>query len=471
MKLFSKKRKTDPAAEPKPGNGEKKQVRFKISFRTLFRRRKEEIPEEIETEPAETADGASEPEAPAPEKKDKKEKKKKEKKKKDKPKKPPKAKKKKKTGDDSEGKKKKPVLLIIIIAAVVVAGGLVAFLFLGRGEPTVEERLAKAEQYTQDEKYDKAEAIYQELRLEDLYLADAYLGSAGNYLAQELTDQAVEVLEQGYEITGDERIEMLLNKLRPEEEAGEGPPAPSTEPIVWQDAALEKMVRSALSLTGGEPVSEADLAEVTTLKIVGGTHAAVNGPVNAYNSLEGYRIDDVLYTELGEIRSLADLSHFKNLRKLTICYNEITDIGGISELTGLETLGLYFNRITDLSALSGLVNIKYLYLYNNEIRDIGPIANLSALRSLYVQHNQITDLTPLRSLTNMRELYLNGNNVSDLSPLSGLSQLSFLYAENNEIADLSPLQGLPLLSDVSFSGNPVTDYTPVNHVRNINRKF
>lgn len=460
-----KKKKVDPAvlAQDDAENSaeKKKRFRFRLSVKNLFQKKSRPEPGEA----------ASEEEKPAKAKKPKKEKKpkeKKEKKKKDKPQKV------KRTKKDGEVRKKPPIPLLIILGVVLV-GGVTASVLLLFGGKTVEERLLEAAQYTVDGEYDKAQAIYDKLLGEDETLVGAYLGSADNLLAREEARQqeAVTLLTQGYALTGDAQIDARLKELAPEGTLPEAePPPPGETPIVWQDAALEKMVRQAMNIPSPQPISEADVQGITTLKIMGATHASTNSsesPVKSQCTVEGYRIDGTLYTERGDIRSLSDLAHFRGLRRLTVGYNQVADISGIAGLTGLEMVALYFNDISDISPLASLSNLRYLYIYYNQIADIGPLRSLPALRSLELQANQISDLSPLGGLANLKHLYIDDNSVSDITPLRGHKGLTFLFAVNNRIADISAVESMPALTDVSFIGNPVASYAPAGHIQNVNR--
>lgn len=450
MKLPFGKKKTSTEADAETGE-KKKKFRFVISIKQLFQRK------------AKTGAGLDGEDAkPVKEKKPKKPKKeKKPKVKKEKPKKV-----KRKKGDGS--KKKTPVLLFVAIGGVVVVGAGVAAFLLLRGGPSVESQLEKAAQHTAEESYDEAQEIYDKLLEEDVLLVEAYLGSADNYLAQERLDDAIFTLETGYIAVEDPRIAEKLKEIRPASE-GSAEPTVSEEPIVWKDSALEKMVRQALALPAATPISEADLQDIRELKLVGGTHAATNEVITTLNSAEGYTIGGTLYTERGDIRTLDDLVYFKNLRKLTVCYNQVTDISGIAGLTGLDTVGLYFNNIADITPLASLPNLQYLYLYNNDIQSIAALSELSMLRSVSLQNNRIADVSPLKGKANLTELYLNNNQVADISALTGMKSLAFLYADNNQITDIAAVAAMPKLTDVSFAGNPVTDYTPAANVQKVRR--
>lgn len=374
--------------------------------------------------------------------------------------------------------KKPPILLFAIVGVVIVVGAVTAIATLNRG-PSTSAQLDSAAQLTVEAKYDEAATIYSQLLEKNPTLTDAYLGLADGLDAQEMTAEAVSLLETALTATEqDPRIAAKLEALRPSPEAEpepstkdeNAPPPVNIESIVWQDAALEKMVRMALNISGDRPISEVDLQDIKKLKIIGSTHAATNEALNALNSIESFTIDGELYDQRGEIRTLADLQHFPNLIKLTICYNHIADISGIAQLEKLETLALYCNDITDISAISGLTNLKYLYLYNNSISDLSPIAGLTALKALHVQYNQIADLSPVKELNELTQIYINHNQLTDISAITGLQKLAFFFADSNSITDISPVEKVPSLTDVVFQGNPVSDYGPAKNIQNVNRE-
>lgn len=490
---FKKKKKQEQAVETPDGEEstggeaapknkrkrkkEKKKFVLKLKFASLFgKKKKNAATEPGEEDAAPDAEPSEEPAAddvgePAKQEKPKKEKKKKEKK----PKKAKKEKKPKKAkaaeGEDKGKGKKKLVIIVAAVGALVAAGITVAVFALGGEPPTPEELLAQAEQHIIDEKYDKAEKIYTQLIESEQMVAEAHLGIADSRLSQELglEQEAVAVLEEGFALTQDERIALKLEELGAETEGLE--PVLTDNPIVWQDKAMEEMIRMALGKPSPQPVTEGDMRSIKRLKIMGATHAVADESLNALNTVEGYTVEGILHTERGSIRSLADLAHCSNLKKLTVGYNQVSDLSGIQKLTGLETLSLYFNDLTNVADLENLTELKYLFLYNNAIDSLSGLEELTNLRSLYLQNNQVEDLSPLDGLTQLRELYIGNNRVSDLSAVASMENLGFLQAANNQIADITPLQGLSSLTDISFQGNPVTDYKPAESVQNVNKKL
>ncbi|MDR2932635.1 MAG: leucine-rich repeat domain-containing protein [Oscillospiraceae bacterium] len=428
--------------------------------------------------PAQADSGAAETPAPAENKTKKAKKAAKPKVKKKKPAKKP-AKQKKNNAKNGDEKKKTGLFIGIGIGGVAVVGGAIAaFMILG-SSPTPAELLEKADKHLADQKYEQAETIYIELvdsteEIEQEIIVSAYLNLSQTYLEQDVQDSAIVTLQRGYDRTGDARIKEKLDELLPPEESQEDPAKPAeppNEPVVWTDPALEKMVRTALGVTPSQQIMTRDLESITSLKIVGPTHAVIDKPLNAYNKLNGYSIDGVDYTERGGITSLADIKHFKNLRKLVVCYNEVSDISGIEGLQSLDTLGLYFNRIKSIDDVASLPNLKNIYLYNNEITDLSPVSSLSGLTELWVQYNDIADLSPVKDLVSLRELFVSNNNITDISPIAQLTGLTFFYADNNGIDNIEAVAGLQALTDVSFVGNPIADMTPAAGIRNVNKTF
>jgi hypothetical protein len=382
------------------------------------------------------------------------------------------------SGNEAARAKKRKVFLIIgiVVGAVLLVGGgaFAAMLVLDGNAPTPEELLAKAIAYTAEAEYDKAESIYEDLfaekeNLETTLLADVYLGLAENRLASsETVDSVIFTLEEGLAATADPRIQERIDELRPPEEGAE-PASPPDEAVSFADPEFERMIRQGLGKSASQAIIRSELSSIQQLKIVGGTHVAMDAPLNSVNRSSGYTIDGVSYSEHGGITSLQDVRYFPALTKLVVCYNKVRDIAAVSELVNLDTLGLYFNEIKDISPIANLTSLRYLYAYNNQIASLAPVKNLSAMEELWVQHNQIGDLSPVSGLKNLKELFVSDNLITDISPIAGLPSLGFFYASNNQITDISAVAQTPSLTDVTFAGNPVTDMSPAGKVRNVNK--
>jgi len=126
-----------------------------------------------------------------------------------------------------------------------------------------------------------------------------------------------------------------------------------------------------------------------------------------------------------------NISHFVNLRSLTIIYPfNLSDLTPLADLTNLTELWLSGNQISDLAPLANLSNLTHLQLSENQINDLTPLANLTNLRMLFLSNNQIHDLTPLANLTNLEDLWLYGNQVTDFTPLMELTSLLLLVIDD-----------------------------------------
>ena len=169
------------------------------------------------------------------------------------------------------------------------------------------------------------------------------------------------------------------------------------------------------------------------------------------------------------IKNLTGLEHAKNLKHLSLFYEQISDLTPLAGLTKLQYLGLVACQISDITALGGLTNLTWLDLYENDISDISPLVNLTQLQILQIYQNNISDLTPLTALAQLRQLALEDNLVRDITPLAGLKQLRTLLLgnftpyspNNNQISDITPLAEMRDLETLNLQSNQVSDITPL----------
>ena len=374
-----------------------------------------------------------------------------------------------------QGQSNRKKQIIVASAGIAILLGSVGAVLLTRSWQEPARLLDKAQQYMEDERYDKAISTYEKVIKTNELLPEAYLGMAEGLVASDDLEGALGKLSLGYRETQDERLSQRLAELDVQLAAGEkpeeasSPPSLSAEPIEWKDPAFESMVRLALNKPQG-PISEADLVGITSLKILGSGHASVQGDLYAINGVDGYTIGGETYTQRGNITSLDDVIYFRDLTRLTVGYNQVRDISALGKMN-LSTVSLYANDLSDLSPLEEVKTLRYLFLYNNNISDISPLAGLNELVCLSLQYNQIRDITPLAGLSQLQELYISHNEIEDLSPLKTLKHLTFLDAGHNRISNLDPVAGLEGLTDASFVGNPVVDYSPTSRIQNLNRPF
>ena len=211
-------------------------------------------------------------------------------------------------------------------------------------------------------------------------------------------------------------------------------PVLDTTVVIWQDAALEKLVRNKLGKSAGD-IYVYELEQITELYI-GDT---------GENSTH--------------IASLEDLKHFKNLKALTISNQAVSDFSPLKGMTQLESLVLSGNDVKDLSFISGHKKINTLVISQDNppdraftgISDIKMLEGMDSLEKLSLVNQNIMDLTPLSKLSGLTYLDIQGNRVEDLTPLSELSNLSYLDVQYNSIYEFSALRNLENLHTLYLS--------------------
>ena len=109
--------------------------------------------------------------------------------------------------------KEKRIIYVAIASAIIVIAAL-AIIFMPKTAPqTVTEMLSTAQKYLVEMEYERAIAEFNKVIELDPMNADAYLGLAEAYEKSGDIDKAVETLEKGYELTGDERLQARLALL------------------------------------------------------------------------------------------------------------------------------------------------------------------------------------------------------------------------------------------------------------------
>jgi internalin A len=146
------------------------------------------------------------------------------------------------------------------------------------------------------------------------------------------------------------------------------------EPLVFEDPAFEKALRTAMGREDEEPITQKDAYLVQALEICNdkteGSQFSDISPLAYFVNLKS------LYFNSNLITDLAPLSGLTKLTNLDICFNQVADLSPLSGLTQLESLKLTNNQITDVSALSGMTNLWELWLKDNPVQDYSPLADI-----------------------------------------------------------------------------------------------
>ena len=177
--------------------------------------------------------------------------------------------------------------------------------------------------------------------------------------------------------------------LRPSELCSENPP---TAIATFEDADLEAVVRTALSVSAREDLTCGLVSGLTRLTARPGGRNQVFVVYGAPRPRDG-----------------------------AIPEHPFESLVGIQNLTSLTNLTINDRSLTDISPLSGLTSLTSLQLHTNRIRDLSPLSGLTGLTQLTLSENLITDLSALSGLTNLTVLRLHARQRFDV--LGDLAEL------------------------------------------------
>ena len=118
---------------------------------------------------------------------------------------------------------KRNIIIIIITAILLIGSGITAVALISSYSASsgVSEHLQLAERYLSEQNYEQAVIEFLKVLEIEPMNVDAYLGLADAYIGLGQTDKAIEVLREGLEKTGDERISVKLDGLLENEQPEE----------------------------------------------------------------------------------------------------------------------------------------------------------------------------------------------------------------------------------------------------------
>lgn len=216
-------------------------------------------------------------------------------------------------------------------------------------------------------------------------------------------------------------------------------------------------VREALNKSLNQPIYNYEVAQITTLYIIGdGYYSNLDNTTFYRNSYHpGNYVSN--YSSRGDA-DLSKLHYMPYLETLVVCWQENVSLKQIAELKYLKNLSLLNNNITDITPLSKLTSLEKLALGWNSIRDISAIAGMKQLVSLGLWNNQIKNIDAVAQLANLQYLDIANNQVASLDALAQLHNLQEFWANGNQITSISPLDPDGVLRILMISDNPLTDY-------------
>ncbi|MCM1060271.1 MAG: leucine-rich repeat domain-containing protein [Eubacterium sp.] len=402
-------------------------------------------------------------------------------------------------------KQKTRILIYILIAIAVVIIGSIAIINNHRADKpaSAQEHLDFGRIYLADLSYEKAVLEFTEaIEIEPLN-PDAYLGLAEAYVGMEDTEKAIEILEEGYDKTGDVRLKDMLGKLLPPEpEVTSAVTTTATTITTAEETTTVSTVAMAVvpdlsGLTEEEAIAACEAAglqysvsydysdEVEKGYVIGQTipvntsvAEGVSVPfvisygINIVTTIATAAVPDEDFVTFGEYRySTSSTSYI-----IVHLDNEITneDIDKLNRLNNLTSLNLFiknenFNDISQLKRLT-LNNLTELIIEGRDckINDINAISNFTNLTKFHILiNNQISDISILSDLTNLEELTIIGGKISDISALENLNNLKCLDLNRNQIRDISVISKLMKLEELDLSNNKINDISALKSLTNL----
>ncbi len=375
------------------------------------------------------------------------------------------------------------IIIPIIIAVIAVIIAAVCIRFTPSETTDISSLVSTAQKYLIEQNYEQAIAEFEKVIELDPMNVDAYISIAEAYEGMGDTDKAIEWLEKGYDITGDERILEMLERLRQTEEAEAVTESTASEtvtatetttvsettaaPIEYTSEELEEVLLTLIENPDAD-IPQSMLDAIYTIEIYGDNYYLVNRSIfEKYDNIRQinmggeYSVEfkDGSKSELsrGSIASLDFIRNMNNVRSLTLDYNNIADIDALKGLTQLYSLNMFSNQISDISAVSGLTQLYSLNMQRNQISDISALSELTNLNYLGLYENNISDISAVSGLTNLINLDISNNNISDISAVSGLTNLTNLDIGGNQISDISALKELTNLTELLLGYNNISD--------------
>jgi serine/threonine protein kinase len=226
--------------------------------------------------------------------------------------------------------------------------------------------------------------------------------------------------------------------------------------VVFKEPLVEQAVRLALKKPAPDPISEQELLSVTELYVFGDTVAADE---NAFHALVGRFVNNDGTVQRGSIQVLDDLVLLKNLRKVSLCYQNIVDVTPLTKLIYLENVDLHHNPIQDVSPLSQLPMLSSLTIFDTLVSDLTALHSCTRLSTVDAGYTQIKSIAALEGLDSLRTLVIRKAPLQSLQGIKNLPMLEQVYLSETQLQDLTPLLDLPRLQlvEVDETMRPTAD--------------
>lgn len=220
--------------------------------------------------------------------------------------------------------------------------------------------------------------------------------------------------------------------------------------ITFKEPLIEQAVRLTLVKEKGEVISEQELLSIDEIFIFGDKAAADMETFYGYGKSFMNNDGSVLR---GSIIGLDDLTKLKNLRRVSLVYQNITDLTPLSELVNLESVDLRHNPIEDVSPLSRLLMLSSVSLFDTNVSDLTSLRSCPRLVTVDAGLTHIQTMAAFEGLASLRILVMRKAPLQSIEQIEMLPMLEQVYLSETQVVDLSPLLDLPRLTTVEIDEN------------------
>jgi serine/threonine protein kinase len=220
--------------------------------------------------------------------------------------------------------------------------------------------------------------------------------------------------------------------------------------IVFKEPLLEEAVRMKLGKGASDMLSEQDLATIEELYVYGNQAAGEQELFDTY--AHSFANNEGIISR-GSIDTLDDLLKLKNLRRISLAYQNIGDLGPLSELIHLEYIDLRHNPLEDVTPLSQLMELDSLILFDTNVSDLTALQGCRRLKTLDVGHTLVSSTLALDGLDTLQTLCIRKAQLRSLDGIKTLPMLEKIYLSQTPISDLYPLLELPRLQLVEIDNH------------------
>ena len=220
--------------------------------------------------------------------------------------------------------------------------------------------------------------------------------------------------------------------------------------ITFKEPLIEEAVRLSLGKAETDSISEQDLLSISELFVFGDKAAANEAAFKSY--AESFVNNDGTVLR-GSIRVLDDLTKLKNLRTISLVYQNITDLTPVSELITLESIDFRHNPLEDITPLSQVSSLRSLCLFDTNVSDLTALHSCTRLSNVDIGYTQVKSTAALDGLDSLQVLVIRKAPLQSLDHIETHPMLEKIYLSETQLLDLSPLLELPRLQMVEVSEN------------------